>query len=363
MNDHSNEEKEDQNNLNPGYLCEAEEEFKPIDEYILIDEELDFIPRDEIEVGEEGFLINPRNEINPNNKRHHVNINEESIPVSTKIRKYHPNIKLDYFEKINTKSKAYWLGFFYADGYISNIRNNKIFGIKVGIKDEKIVDKFINEIGINPIYKKVVDGQTKARIQITCDKIASDLEKHGVIKKKSNLLELPIFDNRELYLSFLLGYFDGDGTTGTTKITSGSKKFLVQIKNYFNIKYKIRGENTKGEINGREFKGYKYVLCLGARLFNEMLDNYTNSMIKKRHRFVTNEERIEKIKENAWISSERKFKGTKKEIKDLIWKIPMTKIGKKYGVSSRTIKKWCEKWGIDTPFRGYWAKQKANLKS
>ena len=56
-------------------------------------------------------------------------------------------------------------------------------------------------------------------------------------------------------------------------------------------------------------------------------------------------------------------KGTKKELKNLIWDIPMTKIGKKYGVSSKTIKKWCEKWGIDTPFRGYWAKKNANPKS
>ncbi|MFW9823968.1 MAG: hypothetical protein ACFFE4_13575 [Candidatus Thorarchaeota archaeon] len=66
-------------------------------------------------------------------------------------------------------------------------------------------------------------------------------------------------------------------------------------------------------------------------------------MVKKRHRFMTEEERKEKIKRKAWISSERKFKGTKKEIKELVWKIPITKIGEKYGVSSKTIKKWCEK--------------------
>jgi len=334
-----------------------------MDEDILIDEELEFIPKDEMDFKEEDFLFIPRNERNSKNESNLFEINEDSIPVSTKIRRYHPNIKLDYFEEINTKSKAYWLGFLYADGYISNIRKNKIFGIKIGIKDENIVDKFIKEIGINPMYKKIVENKKQVRIQITCDKIANDLEKHGVVKKKSNILELPKLNNRELYLSFLLGYFDGDGTTGTTRITSGSEKFLIQIKYYFYIKNKIRGENTQGEINGRQFKGYKYVLCLGAGLFNEMLDNYQDSMIKKRHRFMTNEERIDKIKENAWITPERKFKGTAKELKDLIWKMPMTKIGKKYGVSSKTIKKWCEKWGIDTPFRGYWAKKNANLKS
>lgn len=77
---------------------------------------------------------------------------------------------------------------------------------------------------------------------------------------------------------------------------------------------------------------------------------------------MTEEERKEKIKRKAWISSERKFKGTKKEIKELVWKIPITKIGEKYGVSSKTIKKWCEKQGIDTPFRGYWAIKRVNPK-
>ncbi|MHA2400521.1 MAG: LAGLIDADG family homing endonuclease [Promethearchaeota archaeon] len=276
---------------------------------------------------------------------------------SEKIKKFHPNIRLDYFEKINTKRKAYWLGFFFADGYISNIRNYKIFGICVELHDENIINRFIKEIGINPRFKKKIDGQRKVRIQITCDKISSDLQKSGVVMRKSNIIELPKLDNRDLYLSFLLGYFDGDGTTGTSRITTGSKKFLDQIKAYFNIDNKIRKEYTKGEIEGRQFKGKKYILCLGAELFNEMLDNFHDSMIRKRHRFKTNLERIEKIRENAWISHERKFMGTKEDLKNLIWKIPMTKIGKIYGVSSKTIKNWCLKWEIETPTRGFWAKQ------
>ncbi len=334
--------KKEHNNFNPEYLSK--------DQY-------EFIPESEKDSKKKEVGISLRNEINFKKKSNPFETNDYFKVISTKIRKYHPNIKIDYFEKINTKNKAYWLGFLYADGYISKIRNNKIFGIKVGIKDENILDRFINEIGINPTFKRVIENQKKIRIQITCDKIVSDLERCGVISNKSNILELPKLWNRELYLSFLLGYYDGDGTTGTTRITSGSEKFLEQIRNHFNIKNKIRGESTKGTIDGRYFKGFKYVLYLGAELFNEMLDNYKESMSKKSHRFITNEERIKKKKKNAWISNERKFKGTKKELETLIWKMPMTKIGKNYGVSSSIIKKWCKKWGINTPFRGYWAKK------
>ena len=37
----------------------------------------------------------------------------------------------NYFEKIDTAEKAYWLGFMYTDGYIQNKRKNS--NMKIGI--------------------------------------------------------------------------------------------------------------------------------------------------------------------------------------------------------------------------------------
>ncbi len=48
----------------------------------------------------------------------------------------------------------------------------------------------------------------------------------------------------------------------------------------------------------------------------------------------------------------------KEELESLIWKIPSTKIAKKYNVSDRQIKNWCEKYKISKPPRGYWTKIK-----
>lgn len=46
---------------------------------------------------------------------------------------------------------------------------------------------------------------------------------------------------------------------------------------------------------------------------------------------------------------------TKEELEKLIWEKPTTHIAKKYGVSDKAIAKWCKKYNIKKPPRGYWS--------
>lgn len=46
---------------------------------------------------------------------------------------------------------------------------------------------------------------------------------------------------------------------------------------------------------------------------------------------------------------------TKEELLKLIWEKPTTQIAKDYGVSDVAVGKWCKKYNIDKPCRGYWA--------
>ena len=88
-----------------------------------------------------------------------------------------------------------------------------------------------------------------------------------------------------------------------------------------------------------------------------MIDNYENSLKRKRFKFSTNEERILKIKKNVWKGRhEIKLRATKEEIERLVYLIPKSEIGLLYGVSGKTISNWCKKWSIKTPARGDWAK-------
>lgn len=44
---------------------------------------------------------------------------------SNKINSRKYTINENYFKNIDTEEKAYWLGFIYADGYISNVGSKK----------------------------------------------------------------------------------------------------------------------------------------------------------------------------------------------------------------------------------------------
>lgn len=53
-----------------------------------------------------------------------------------------------------------------------------------------------------------------------------------------------------------------------------------------------------------------------------------------------------------------KDKPTEQELRDLIYKYPTTYIAKQYNVSDKSIEKWCKKYKINKPPRGYWTNRR-----
>ncbi len=174
-----------------------------------------------------------------------------------------------YFEKIDTKEKAYWLGFLYADGYMT-----QRFRLGIGIHkdDEILIDLFLQHLEADTFKKRYY--RNYAIIELMNKKLCGDLVRHGVVPRKSKIIEFPKLNSRELELTFLLGYFDGDGKTGRTTIVTGSRLFLEQIKTVFQLDNKIT------------IKKRGYEMCLGAELFNAMMDNYKLSLPKKKTPFL-----------------------------------------------------------------------------
>jgi len=199
------------------------------------------------------------------------------------IFRFHPNLKIDYFKLIDTKEKGYWLGWLYAEGWLSKHGESIRFGVELHKDDERdLLDKFANTIGFNLEHKESEirrEGELTnyVRIRFVSDKFTRYLINHGFIvgKMKSKNIELPDLANRGLYLAFLLGYYGGDGKVGTTIITSGSNKFIQQIKESFNIPNKIWRTDS-------EWEGVGYNIYLGMDLMREMLANYKNSLQRKR---------------------------------------------------------------------------------
>ena len=118
-------------------------------------------------------------------------------------RKY--TLNENYFETLNTPEKNYILGFIYADGSVFK----NYLSITLNIKDISLLEFIKIEINYNgPIYIK----NDYCKLTISSKKIVSDLIKLGIIVNKTyESKTLPLFN--DIYLnSFLLGFFDGDGS-------------------------------------------------------------------------------------------------------------------------------------------------------
>ncbi len=143
------------------------------------------------------------------------------------INKYAPEIirkksllnkgNTDYFENIDTHIKAYFLGFIAADGCIMeaqgrNLNNTHKLEITINVKDKIVLEKFKEELGTNLSLKE--KPETRAvRFHIQDKKLTDDIMKYGIVPRKSLILG-NVLENipEEFKSSFVLGYFDGDGS-------------------------------------------------------------------------------------------------------------------------------------------------------
>lgn len=129
----------------------------------------------------------------------------------------------NYFDKIDTAEKAYWLGFLYADGYVGE--NNSI-EFCLQITDSYAVENFkraiksghkISNKEVFLVYCGRLIGRQASRITIKNTHMAEMLISKGCKNKKSLTLSFPGFDiiPHFLFSHFIRGYFDGDGSVFT----------------------------------------------------------------------------------------------------------------------------------------------------
>lgn len=106
------------------------------------------------------------------------------------------NHKEDFFHVIDTEEKAYWLGFMFADGHISNNDNRygqDQFGLSVAEEDINSLYQFKEALGAtNPVHRynrnSHTKGQPLCRLQLTSQQTVDDLISHGCEKQKSHTL-------------------------------------------------------------------------------------------------------------------------------------------------------------------------------
>jgi hypothetical protein len=205
----------------------------------------------------------------------------KKFEVSTRIRKHKCNE--DYFEKINTNEKSYWLGLLFADGYTRERRQHNndykqggVVGISLKEGDEYLLNQFILDIGSDYKLRKVItSGYTSYNLEIYSRKMTDDLIHHGCVVKKSLILSPPKIDE-ELISDFIRGYVDGDGSIGMYnnrfKLSIlGTELMLQYILNYF-ISYDIKSKPKiakKNNIHSIQFNSQDDLVKIYELLYNE----------------------------------------------------------------------------------------------
>lgn len=142
----------------------------------------------------------------------------------------------NYFENINTEAKAYFLGFIYADGYVSKRETDSgAMGISIGIKDKCLLEALKRQIGCeHPVKEYEVKsgykiGANYCRLFIISGKLYGDLISQGVVHNKTDILEPPKNVPSELMRHFIRGYMDGDGSITRTETDTTSLNFMVSF--------------------------------------------------------------------------------------------------------------------------------------
>jgi len=167
-----------------------------------------------------------------------LNINDETLAKDL-LQKYNYKsgsdgkkyCNSDYFETINTKEKAYWLGFFSADGYV----NQSTRSIEFCLKDEEAVILF--KKALKSKHKISCKNGKYYRLSIKDKKMSQDLLSLNLDNNKTYNYSIPIDKIPEKLMShFLRGYFDGDAYIGISSqnkfvisITEASNKVMIDI--------------------------------------------------------------------------------------------------------------------------------------
>lgn len=252
-------------------------------------------------------------------------------------------LKMNCFDDLTNELTAYFLGFFCADGNVSN--DKKYLKVEIHQMDKDILytfaDMFYQENAKDRV--KIFDREKKGKIykhckiQVSSKKLAAKMISLGIGPAKSLTLDFPKWaEDEKVFPHFVRGYFDGDGGINEGKNGTFSSKMCVSknfgdsLKELFK-KYNIESEMYKHEdnkihllniFNSKNIDNFRKLIYKDATVF---LD-------RKKHRFdkletyvAKREEIISRYKEKIYDMMDTEF--SLKEMED------------ETGLSAKTLRK------------------------
>lgn len=170
---------------------------------------------------------------------------EELMQSSTVNRRH--TINEQYFTKIDSPEKAYWLGFLWADGNITKTapRASGPNRLRIAQKwaERKHLQEFLKALQSNYAFTCIhhTGGHDVAQLDINSRPICESLEKLGY-GTKSQRTQLPNIPNN-LMSHFIRGYFDGDGCLSI--YTQTIKKWTIKKQEWSLTGHHVLMENIQ----------------------------------------------------------------------------------------------------------------------
>jgi hypothetical protein len=252
------------------------------------------------------------------------------------------------FDIINSSEKAYWLGFFYADAYNCNKTNT--VSVSLQTRDLKHLQKLANFMGLSPnkiTYTKNKEGHEYFTLKMYSKHLCKTLNDKGCPQAKSFIIEYPEWLDEKLYVHFIRGLFDGDGSIckretnewkwsiATTKECGESIQQIIldKLKIIVNLRNISKTNNNTYEL---ESNGNEKVLKLADWLYKDSPEIIRLDRKYEKYLSLIEQQNNRSFKKNEYKVSEE----NKKEIIDAISNgSSVNELSNKYNLHQRTITK------------------------
>lgn len=210
----------------------------------------------------------------------------EAAKLSNSNRRF--SINENYF-KTESANMAYLLGFIASDGTVRK-RINEV-KITVATRDKEILEKIKKELSFEGNIKDYEDskGYFNSTLAFTSKEIKNDLEKYGIVPNKTFIFKFPQNLNKEYWIDFIRGYFDGDGCISSAgpnairaQVCSVTKNVLEVMTNFLEKEYLIPKPHIqeKQTIGEKKIYYFQYSTCPTREFFKKVY--YANCLCLER---------------------------------------------------------------------------------
>ena len=207
----------------------------------------------------------------------------------------------NFFEKIDTKEKAYLIGLILSDGSIDNTG----YGFSFISKDLDLVELFKEKIEsehkickVETFDKRTNKTYTRYTLHICSKLIVKHLNNLGITNNKSFTCDLPEI-NSDLFWHFLRGLFDGDGSISKENNNKegrlrfdlvGSTLIINKIKKVF-LEYGLSDTKLSIKINNSDINGLCSILYYSFKdlkiIYDSMYKDSENLRLERKYIFFS----------------------------------------------------------------------------